>query len=153
MSKKVIKLKNVFEKAVSFRTFILNQSPENRAKFMKNYIPLEISDACRERVLKCQQKLHILGIAEGASASSQKLLPILEKLISTSSHIELRLITGGDAAHALEGSSKEKEMKIPTFIFMNEDFSKRTYFTKSFDSDEKVEEVIEELLVMIEKTA
>ncbi len=139
---KVIKLKNLFEKGVGFRTFILNQSHENRAKFMKQYIPLEIRAVYKERLSKQQHKVYILGVIEGESSDSQQLLAVIEKLISTSQNIELRLISAADT-RALE--------KTPVFVFMNEDFSKEHYFTKNC-KEAANEELIEELLNIIEET-
>lgn len=166
-------MKNLIEQGVSFRTFILNQESADRAKFMKYYIPLNISDEYRTRINKISSKINILGVVEGWCPDCHINLSILEKLISTNSNIQLRLVTKSDAEGQLEKYYENGALKVPTFVFLDEDFNETGVFIEKPDKVKNIDvdtlegakaqmcyiagkltaETALELLLLIEKTA
>lgn len=166
-------MKDLFDKGVSFRTFILNQDSETRAKFMKYYITTSIADELRHRLDKVENKVNILGIVDGLSLDCYINLSVLEKLVSTNKNISLGLITKADAGVKLEKYYKNGVLKVPTFIFLDKDFSEKGAFIekpkivetldnnslhgaeqqKNYESGKYIDETAIQLLELIEKTS
>jgi hypothetical protein len=123
-------MKSIFEKGLSYRSFLLNQQKETRIIFMKNYIPMHVKDEHRSMINSVNKKIKILGVVDGSCADSQINLPVIEKLISTNTNIELKLIT----KEYLNGELKEFEvngkLKLPIFIFMDEEYNVRGKFVE-----------------------
>jgi hypothetical protein len=166
-------LKDLFEQGVSFRTFILNQEPEMRANFMKHYITLDIKDEYRVRLDQVDNRIGILGVVEGWCADCHINLSILAKLISTNHNINLKLITKDDAGNRFEKYYENGELRVPTFVFLDDNFIERAVFiekpdiVKSIDIDtlqgakiqmsykagKLINETVLQLLELIEKTS
>lgn len=103
-------MKNLYEKGLGFRSFMLNMEKDIRSKFMKYYIPINISVEHREKINSVKENIRVLGIIDEKCPDCHINLPVLEKLVCTNNNIDLRLIT----RDYLEG-----ETKVPTFIFMD----------------------------------
>lgn len=116
-------MKDLYEKGLSYRTFIMNLDDDIRNKFMKYYIPLTINDEQKKKMEAVQKKIRILGVVEGWCPDCQINLPVLEKLISTNNNIELRLVLRDAVKDELKDYEVDGKVKVPTFIFMDEDFS------------------------------
>jgi hypothetical protein len=140
-------MKTIFDKGLSYRSFLLNQQRETRIKFMQNYIPMNIKSEHRSMLNSVNKKVRILGVVEGSCPDCQINLPVIEKLISTNNNIELRLIT----EEYLHGELKEFEvdgkLKLPTFIFMDEAYNIRGAFVEKPKTDNA--DVEEELTALI----
>lgn len=166
-------LKDLFDQGVSFRTFILNQEAADRGKFMKYYIPMDIKEGFRYRVNQISSEINILGVVEGWCPDCHINLSILEKLISTNHNITLRLITTNDAGTRLDKYNENGALKVPTFIFLNDDFIEKAAFIEkssslkhysidtlegakmqmSYIAGKLTDETALELLELLEKTA
>lgn len=166
-------LRELFEKGLSFRSFILNQPDQDRAKFMKYYIPMEIKQEYRLRLDQVNSRINILGVAEGWCPDCHINLSILEKLITSNGNISLRLITKADAEGQLQPYQVAGATKVPTFIFMNEQFEEKASFIEvpkslkglnldtlegskqqmRYKAGKLIDETVLELLELIERTA
>lgn len=166
-------MKELFKEGLSFRSFILNQDSAHRGKFMKYYIPIEIKDETRIRVNQISSKINILGVVDGQCPDCHINLSILEKLISTNPNISLGLITEKDAEGRLESEFLIGELKVPTFVFLDENFKEKAVFIEkpeavknidvdtlegakvqmSYKAGKLAEETALEFLLLLEKTA
>ena len=166
-------MKEIYDQGVSFRTFILNQETADRGKFMKYYIPMDIKEEIRDRVNQIDKEVHILGVVEGWCPDCHINLSILEKLISTNPNIKLKLITKSDAASNFEKYYENGGLRVPTFIFLDDNFFPKAAFIEkptmlkgynidtlegakmqmSYIAGKLVEETALELLELLEKTA
>lgn len=118
-------LHKLFNIGVSFRTFLLNQSREERARLMKLYIPMNIKEELKERIDRINNKVLILGIVEGSCTECHMTLAVLEKLVSTNKNIILRIIMKKDALDSLNADEEAGTLKVPAFIFMNENYQQK----------------------------
>lgn len=107
-------MRELYEKGIGFRIFMLNMKKDRRGRFMKYYIPITINAEHREKIDSLEDNIKILGIVDEDCTDCDINLPVLEKLICTNNKIELRLI------------SKEhlkREIRVPTFVFMDDNYN------------------------------
>jgi len=139
-------MKNLFEKGLSYRSFIMNQPRDIRIKFTQNYITMNLGNEYRNLINSRTDRIKILGIVEGNCIDSQIYLPVLERLISTNNNIELRLVT---ADYLKEEHSEYRKLKLPIFIFMDAEYNIKGQFVekpKASSSGEPVQAAAEEMV-------
>lgn len=141
-------MKSLFEKGFGYRSFMLNQPKEIRARFMNIYIPMEVLPEHRALINSIAGKVRILGVVEGTCPDSQRFLPVLEKLISTNNNIELKLLTRDYLSGELEEFERDGQVKLPTFIFMDEEYGiKGAFIEKPETGIENAEEGLTRLIL------
>jgi len=118
---------------------MLNQPKDIRTKFMHKYIPLEIKAENRGLINSLDKKVKILGIVEGGCPDTQNFLPMLEKLISTNPNIELKLLTRDYLNGELQQFEIDGKVKLPTFIFMDEEYGIKGAFVEKPKEDVEAE--------------
>lgn len=115
-------MKNLYEKGISFRSYIFNLDEKSKHNLMKYYIPMNIKEEHKEELKKIKKKINILGVVEPNCPDCWINLSLLEKMISPSENIELRLITRDSITNELDDYKVDGFIKVPTFIMMNEKF-------------------------------
>lgn len=129
----MINLKNLFEKGLSFRSFMLNVDDENKNKFMKYYIPMEIDPEIKNKITSIKEELNILGVVELWCPDCHINLSLLEKMISYNDYITLKLVTRDDVKDELDEYKVDGKIKVPTFIVMDKDFNIKGAFIEKID--------------------
>lgn len=129
----MIKLKNLFDNGLSFRSFMLNVDEDNRKKFMKYYIPMNIDEEVKQKIIFMDKEINILGVVEPWCPDCHINLSVLEKMISLNNKINLRLVTKDGAGDELEEYKENDKLKVPTFIVMDKDFRIKGAFIEKID--------------------
>jgi len=126
-------LKNLFDKGLSFKSFMFNVDEDNKKKFMKYYIPMELSSEIKEKIMCLKKEVNILGVVEPWCPDCHINLSLLEKMISLNSNITLRLVTRDSVNDELDEYRVEGKIKVPTFIAMDKDFNMQGAFIEKID--------------------
>lgn len=129
----VMNLKNLFDKGLSFKSFMFNVDEDNKKKFMKYYIPMELSSEIKEKIMCLKKEVNILGVVEPWCPDCHINLSLLEKMISLNSNITLRLVTRDSVNDELDEYRVEGKIKVPTFIAMDKDFNMQGAFIEKID--------------------
>ena len=116
-------MKDLFEKGVSFRSYIFNLDEKSKHNLMKYYIPMNIEEEVRERINKIDKKIKVLGVVEPNCPDCWINLSLLEKMISFSGNIDMKLVIRKMVTCELDDYRVDGFIKVPTFIFMDEDFN------------------------------
>jgi len=112
---------------------MFNVDEDNKKKFMKYYIPMEISSEIKEKIMCLKKEVNILGVVEPWCPDCHINLSILEKMISFNSNITLRLVTRDDVKDELDEYKVDGKIKVPTFIAMDKDFNIQGAFIEKID--------------------
>lgn len=126
-------MKNLFDKGLSFKSFMFNVDEDNKKKFMKYYIPMELSSEIKEKIMCLKKEVNILGVVEPWCPDCHINLSLLEKMISLNSNITLRLVTRDSVNDELDEYRVEGKIKVPTFIAMDKDFNMQGAFIEKID--------------------
>ena len=129
----MVTLKNLFEKGLSFRSFIFNVDEDNKNKFMKYYIPMEINNEIKNKIMFLEKKINILGVVEPWCPDCHINLSVLEKMISFNNNITLKLVTRDSVNDELDEYKVDGKIKVPTFIAMDKDFNIQGAFIEKID--------------------
>lgn len=116
-------MKNLYEKGLSFRSYIFNLDEESKHNIMKYYIPININNETKEKIKSIDEKIKILGVVDPTCPDCHVKLPLLEKIISTNNNIELRLVIRKMVNNEMKDYEEEGVVKVPTFVFMDEDYN------------------------------
>lgn len=116
-------MKNLYEKGLSFRSYIFNLDEESKRNVMKYYIPINIDDGIKEGIRAIDKKINILGVVDPTCPDCHINLPVLEKMISTNNNIKLRLVIKEMVKDEMKNFEEEGVIKVPTFVFMDEDYN------------------------------
>lgn len=116
-------MKNLYEKGLSFRSYIFNLDEESKHNIMKYYIPININNETKEKIKSIDEKIKILGVVDPTCPDCHVNLPLLEKIISTNNNIELRLAIRKMVNNEMKDYEEEGVVKVPTFVFMDEDYN------------------------------
>ena len=115
-------MKNLFEKGISFRSYIFNLDDKSKHNLMKYYIPMSIKEELKEQLGNIDKKINILGVVEPNCPDCWINLSLLEKMISFNNNIDLRLVIRKSVDKELDAYRVDGFVKVPTFIFMDENF-------------------------------
>ena len=116
-------MENLFNKGISFRSYIFNLEDKYKYNTMKYYIPMEISKEVSDKIKQINKKIKILAVVDQKSPDCHINLSILEKMISTHENINLKLVTRSILSNELDKYKVDGFIRIPTFIFMDKDFN------------------------------
>lgn len=126
-------MRDLFDKGLSFRSFMFNVDEDNKNKFMKYYIPMEINSEIKEKVMCLKNEVNILGVVEPWCPDCHINLSILEKMISFNNNITLRLVTRDSVNDELDDYKVDGKIKVPTFVVMDKDFNIQGAFIEKID--------------------
>lgn len=126
-------MKKLFDSGLNFRSYMFNVDEDNRRKFMKYYIPMEIKDEVKEKIMSLAEEINILGVVEPWCPDCHINLSILEKMISLNDKINLRLVTRDSVKNELDNYKENDKLKVPTFIVMDKDFNIKGVFIEKLD--------------------
>ena len=126
-------MKNLFKNGLSFRSYMLNVDEDNKRKFMKYYIPMEVKDEVKEKIMSLEKEINILGVVEPWCPDCHINLAVLEKMISVNDKINLRLVTREAVKGELDSYKEDGKLKVPTFIIMDGDFNIKGAFVEKID--------------------
>jgi glutaredoxin len=129
----VISLRNLFDKGLSFRSFMFNVDDENKNKFMKYYIPMEIDHEVKNKIIFLEEEINILGVVEPWCPDCHINLSVLEKMISFNNKITLKLVTRDMIDNELDDYKVDGKIKVPTFVIMDKDFNIKGAFIEKID--------------------
>lgn len=129
----VINLKDLFDKGLSFRSFMFNVDEDNKKKFMKYYIPMEINSEIKNKIIFLEKEVNILGVVEPWCPDCHINLSILVKMISYNNNINLKLVTRDIVKDELDDYKVDGKIKVPTFIAMDKDFNIKGAFIEKID--------------------
>ena len=167
----MIIVENLFKKGIGFRSYIFNLGESHKHSLMKYYIPVTINDDIKKKVYAIDKKINILGVLYPLCLDCNLNLPLIEKIISTNSNIVLRLVLKDAVKDELDDFLVDDKLKIPTFIFMDEDFNvlgsfiekpkvvkdetltgaERQNISEKYKSGQLVEEIADEILSIMNK--
>ncbi|MDD2480918.1 MAG: thioredoxin family protein [Lutispora sp.] len=126
-------MKKLFDSGLNFRSYMFNVDEDNRRKFMKYYIPMEIKDEVKEKIMSLENEINILGVVEPWCPDCHINLAVLEKMISLNNKINLRLVTRDDVKDELDSYKENGKLKVPTFIMMDAGFNVKGAFIEKID--------------------
>lgn len=129
----VINMKNLFDSGLSFRSYMFNVDEDNRQKFMRYYIPMEIKDEVKDEILSLEDEINILGVVEPWCPDCHINLSVLGKMISLNDKINLRLVGRDSVKNELDDYKENDKLKIPTFIIMDKDFNVKGAFIEKIE--------------------
>lgn len=126
-------LRNLFDKGLSFRSFMLNVDEDNKKKFMKYYIPMKIQDEVKNQIISVDREINILGIVEPWCPDCHINLSVLEKMISLNGRMNLRLVTRDSVGNEMDEYKENDKLKVPTFIVFDNEFNVKGAFIEKID--------------------
>ncbi len=115
-------MKNLFEKGISFRSYIFNLDEKCKHNLMKYYIAMNIKEEIREKLKVISKKINIVGVVEPSCPDCWINLSLLEKMVSFNNNFDLRLVIRKAVKDELDNYKVDGFIKVPTFIFMDESF-------------------------------
>jgi hypothetical protein len=115
-------LKDLFEKGITFEEFIESSEDEiTRKRIMERYDKTSLEKDVAKRIASLP-KVNILAFAETWCPDSQVNVPIVAKIASYNKSFELKIVKREGNEEYMKPYYVEGKPKIPTFVFMNEDF-------------------------------
>lgn len=112
---------------------MFNVDDENKNKFMKYYIPMEIDHEVKNKIIFLEEEINILGVVEPWCPDCHINLSVLEKMISFNNKITLKLVTRDMIDNELDDYKVDGKIKVPTFVIMDKDFNIKGAFIEKID--------------------
>lgn len=122
-------LKELFNKGITFKEFLCNnEDEENSQKARKVYDSIEFDEDIINSIKTIDRKIHILVLAEIWCPDCIINVPVLGKMADINSNLHISIIKREGNQELLQKYREEGKVKIPTFIFLDEDFTEIGYF-------------------------
>ena len=123
-------LKYLYEKGLSYNEFLDKAEPNYREKFEMFYKDMALSENTVERIKKIGKIVKVLVFAEPWCPDCMVSLPVIAKMAEINNLIEFAILPKEGHEDFLEKYKYDGKPRIPTLIFMNEDYEELGAFVE-----------------------
>lgn len=113
----------VFQKGISFFQFIDRDKDAYKEKTLEIYNQIVIDKAMEKSIRSVTRPIHVLAFAEIWCPDCMINVPALQKTVEYNSCFQLRIVSREGNEKYMDNYKVNGKPKIPTFVFMEEDFS------------------------------
>jgi len=125
-----VQLKSLFESGSDFNVFLEKAEAKDREKFEVFYKNTVFSEKILERLSTLKKKIKVLVFSEPWCPDCVVSLPVLAKMAELNNLIEFAILPREGHEDFLERYKYDGKPRVPTFIFMNEDFEELGAFVE-----------------------
>lgn len=115
--------KKMFHSGITFEEFVNRDEDSYGEETLKIFNGLDFNYQLTERIKLIDKKINILICAEIWCPDCMINVPVIEKMRVINKNIELSIVTRDGNEDFLKKISKEEKIKIPTFVFFDEEFN------------------------------
>ncbi|TYP58507.1 thioredoxin family protein [Thermosediminibacter litoriperuensis] len=123
-------IRELYEKGIKYSEFLEKADQKYRREFEKCYEDIKLSEKTLERIEKIAKKVRVLVFAEPWCPDCIVSLPVLVKITEINGLIDFTILPREGYEDFLENYKYEGKPRIPTFIFMNEEFEELGAFVE-----------------------
>ncbi|MCG0275476.1 MAG: thioredoxin family protein [Thermosediminibacteraceae bacterium] len=123
-------IKELYEKGIKYTEFLKKTETKYRQEFEKHYEDLKLSQETQERIEKIAKKVFVLVFAEAWCPDCIASLPVLAKMAEINNLIDFAILPREGYEDFLEKYKYDGKPRIPTFIFLDEDFKELGAFVE-----------------------
>lgn len=117
-------LKELFETGYSFEEEFENTDLAHREKASDYREKMKVSEEIIDKIKSIQEEIYILGFSELWCPDCQINLTVMDYLTKLNPNIKLRLHGRSGNEEIIRKYTDDKRVKIPLFIYLNEEFEK-----------------------------
>ena len=115
-------LSPLFKKGVSFIEFIRQDKDMYQEKTLEIYHAIEIDEALKKEIQKIHVPIHVLVFAEIWCPDCMINVPILQKMADLNPNFKIAILPKKGYEKHMEALNPSSKPKMPTFVFLDEDF-------------------------------
>ncbi|RKD26395.1 Thioredoxin [Caminicella sporogenes DSM 14501] len=116
-------IESLYTSGMDFETFISTDDESYKEKALEIYNSIEVDDDLLKRIKEINRKINILVFAEIWCPDCIINVPALKKLCDINSNIEVKIVPRKGNEKYLEDYKVNGKVKIPTFLFMDDNFN------------------------------
>lgn len=117
-----MKGKELFKTGITFEEFVNKDSNSYREKTLEIYNKIDFHEVNYHRIEKIEKKINILICAEIWCPDCMINVPVLEKMRETNKNISISIVEKAGNEEYFKYFNEEDVLKIPTFVFFDEEF-------------------------------
>lgn len=114
--------KKMFHSGISFQDFVNMDEDSYKEKTLEVYNSIDFSDEFVERIKSIDKNIKVLICAEIWCPDCMINVPVIEKMRSMNKKIEVSIVSREGNEEFFKKFSNDENVKIPTFIFYDEEF-------------------------------
>ncbi|HHV25855.1 thioredoxin family protein [Anaerosalibacter bizertensis] len=115
--------KKMFHSGISFQDFVNMDEDSYKEKTLEVFNSIDFSDEFVERIKSIDKNIKILICAEIWCPDCMINVPVVEKMKKMNNKIEISIVNREGNEDFFKKFSKDEKVKIPTFIFYDEEFN------------------------------
>lgn len=124
-----MELKKLFDNGITFKEFLYTDGDkENSEKARKVYDSIEFDEDIVNSIKNIDRRINIIVLAEIWCPDCIINVPVLGKMADINSNLHISIIKREGNEEVLQKYKEEGKVKIPTFIFFDENFNEIGYF-------------------------
>ncbi len=116
-------IKELFNSGVEFDHFILGDDESYKEKALEIYENIKIDENLVDRIKSINKKINVLVFAEIWCPDCVINLPALKKICDLNPNIIMKILPREGNEKYMEDHKINGKAKIPTFVFMDQDFN------------------------------
>ncbi len=120
--------KELFNKGISFREFLEEGKEEHREKTLNIFKNINFENSFIERIKSINKKVNVLMVAEIWCPDCMINVPIVGKMEELNNNINISIVDIENNREFFSKYQVEGSIKIPTFVFFDEDFNETGHF-------------------------
>ncbi|SHJ89453.1 thioredoxin family protein [Paramaledivibacter caminithermalis] len=115
-------IKKLYEKGITFEQFMSQDDGTYREKILEIYNNIEIDNTLLDKIKSIHKEINVLVFAEIWCPDCVINLPALRKICDINKAVNMKIVPREGNEQYLEEYKIDGKAKIPTFIFMDDDF-------------------------------
>lgn len=116
-------IRELYTKGINFEEFISIDDEIYKEKALRIYNDIEIDDDLLNKIKSIDKKVNVLVFAEIWCPDCVINVPALKKICDINPNIEMKIVPREGNEKYLENYKVNGKAKIPTFLFMDNDFN------------------------------
>lgn len=124
-----MELKEIFDNGITFKEFLYNDNDrENSEKARKVYDSIIFDEDIVKSIKEIDRRINIIVLAEIWCPDCIVNVPVLGKMADINRNLHISIVKREGNEELLQKYREEGKVKIPTFIFFDENFNEIGYF-------------------------
>lgn len=115
-------MKALFEKGISFEEFVNRDKDTHKEKTLEIYHQIEVAEELAQEIKTIDRITHVLVFGEIWCPDCMINVPALQKMADINDKIVIRIVSREGNEAYMENYAVNGKPKIPTFVFMDENF-------------------------------
>lgn len=114
--------RELFNKGISYEKLLKESDEDNKNKINEVFNSIDFEEKNLNRIKSIDKEINVLMVAELWCPDCIMNVPAVKKMQEINSNIRISIVDIEENRHFFSKYAVEEKVKIPTFVFYNEDF-------------------------------